>query len=77
MKPGFTTSNWNLRFKANSGNTLILHPKEFKQTMSVGKVMASVFWDSECVIMIDYLEKKKLLMDSTMHQKSSQNAEVR
>lgn len=36
-------------------------PKKFKQTASVGKVMASVFWDSEGVIMIDYLEKGKTI----------------
>ncbi|XP_066302907.1 histone-lysine N-methyltransferase SETMAR-like [Branchiostoma lanceolatum] len=32
-------------------------PKKFKRVASVGKVMASVFWDSEGVIMIDYLQK--------------------
>ena len=54
-KPGFPTSNLNQRFKANSGSTLVLHPGK----SSVGKLMASVFWDSEGVIMIDYLEKGK------------------
>ena len=44
-------------------------PKKFKQeTAYVGKVMASVFWDSSGIIIIDYLEKGKLLMDNTMHQ---------
>ncbi|CAH1241963.1 SETMAR [Branchiostoma lanceolatum] len=32
-------------------------PKKFKRVASVGKVMASVFWHSEGVIMIDYLQK--------------------
>lgn len=32
-------------------------PKKFKVASSAGKVMASVFWDAEGVIMIDYLEK--------------------
>ncbi|CAH1242186.1 SETMAR [Branchiostoma lanceolatum] len=32
-------------------------PKKFKRVASVGKVMASLFWDSEGVIMIDYLQK--------------------
>ena len=32
-------------------------PKKFKTMPSSGKVMASVFWDSVGVIMIDYLEK--------------------
>ena len=32
-------------------------PKEFKRVHSAGKVMASIFWDSQGVIMIDYLEQ--------------------
>lgn len=32
-------------------------PKKFKAQASAGKVMASIFWDSEGVIMIDYLGK--------------------
>ncbi|XP_063362897.1 histone-lysine N-methyltransferase SETMAR-like [Cydia amplana] len=32
-------------------------PKKFKVASSAGKVMASVFWDAEGVIMIEYLEK--------------------
>ena len=32
-------------------------PKKFKAVPSAGKVMASVFWDTEGIIMIDYLEK--------------------
>ena len=31
-------------------------PKKIKKVSSAGKVMASVFWDSQGVIMIDYLE---------------------
>ena len=31
-------------------------PKKFKTVSSAGKVMASVFWDSQGVIMIDYFE---------------------
>ena len=31
-------------------------PRKFRVTASAGKVMASVFWDSRGVIMIDYLE---------------------
>ena len=33
-------------------------PKKFKRVPSVGKVMASVFWDCEGVLMIDYLQKR-------------------
>ena len=32
-------------------------PKKFKVTASSGKVMASVFWDAEGVIMVDFLKK--------------------
>ena len=32
-------------------------PKKYKQVPSAGKVMASVFWDSRDIIMIDYLQK--------------------
>ena len=38
-------------------------PKKFKVTPSVGKVMASVFWDCDGVIMIDYLEKGRTITD--------------
>jgi len=36
-------------------------PKKFKVCASAGKVMASVFWDSQGVIMIDYLEQGKTI----------------
>ena len=32
-------------------------PKKFKRVHSAGKVMASIFWDSQEIIMIDYLEQ--------------------
>lgn len=34
-------------------------PVKFRKIASAGKVMASVFWDSEGVLMIDYLERGK------------------
>ena len=34
---------------------------KFKQAASVDKVMALVFWDSEGIIVIDYLEKRKII----------------
>ena len=34
-------------------------PKKAKTVLSAGKVMATVFWDSQGVIYIDYLEKGK------------------
>jgi len=34
-------------------------PVKFHKIASAGKIMASVFWDSEGVLMIDYLERGK------------------
>ena len=36
-------------------------PKKFKMVHSAGKVMASIFWDSEGMIMIDYLEQGRTI----------------
>lgn len=32
-------------------------PKKFRAVASAGKVMASIFWDSEGILLIDYLER--------------------
>ena len=37
-------------------------PKKFKRVHSAGKVMASIFWDSQGVIMIDYLEQGRTII---------------
>jgi len=37
-------------------------PKKAKTVPSAGKVMATVFWDSQGVIYIDYLEKGKTVI---------------
>ena len=39
-------------------------PKKFKRVPSAGKVMASVFWDSQGVIMIGYLEQGRTINDA-------------
>ena len=36
-------------------------PKKFKTQPSAGKVMATVFWDAQGVIMLDFLAKKSTL----------------
>ena len=36
-------------------------PKEFKRVSSAGKVMASVFWDTQGVIMIDHFEQGRTI----------------
>jgi histone-lysine N-methyltransferase SETMAR len=35
--------------------------KKTRPVPSTGKVMASVFWDAECILFIDYLEKGKTI----------------
>jgi hypothetical protein len=37
-------------------------PKKTRSGPSAGKVMASVFWDAEGVLFIDYLEKGKTII---------------
>ncbi|CAH2099845.1 unnamed protein product [Euphydryas editha] len=39
-------------------------PKKFKVLSSAGKIMASVFWNAEGIIMIDYLEKRASITGS-------------
>ena len=34
-----------------------LSPKKFKSVHSAGKALASIFWESQEVIMTDYLEQ--------------------
>ena len=36
-------------------------PKKFKTQHSAGKVMATVFWDAQGVIMLDFLAKKSTI----------------
>ena len=36
-------------------------PKKFKTQPSAGKVMATVFWDAQCVIILDFLAKKSTI----------------
>jgi histone-lysine N-methyltransferase SETMAR len=36
-------------------------PKKTRLVLSAGKVMASVFWDAEGILFIDYLEKGKTI----------------
>ena len=36
-------------------------PKKFKTQPSAGKVMATIFWDAQGVIMLDFLAKKSTI----------------
>ena len=39
-------------------------PKKFKRQPSAGKVMATVFWDAQGVILLDFLAKKSTITDA-------------
>ena len=41
-------------------------PKKFKRVHSAGKVIASIFWDSQGMIMIDYLEQGRTITVNIM-----------
>ena len=41
-----------------------LRPQKFKTQPSAGKVMATVFWDAQGVIMLDFLAKKSTTADA-------------
>ena len=41
-------------------------PKKFNTQPSAGKVMATVFWDTNGVIMLDFLPKRSKLLECTM-----------
>ena len=56
-------------------------PKKAKVVSSVGKVMASIFWDAKGILFIDYLQKGQTWMGNTMptcwgswERQSSQNS---
>ena len=47
--------------KAQSRQSVGPRPKKFKTQPSAGKVMATVFWDAQGVIMLDFLAKKSTI----------------
>jgi hypothetical protein len=58
MRLGFTITHQN----PNSGQKLaVQHQRRQVSIPSAGKVMASVFWDAEDILFIDYLEKGKTI----------------
>jgi len=60
MKLGFTITNQNPNSSQNSGQKPAV-PKKIKSIPSARKFMASVFWDAEGILFIDYLEKGKTI----------------
>ena len=43
------------------GRAEVSEAKEVQTEPSAGKVMATVFWDAQCVIMLDFLAKKRTI----------------
>ncbi|KAH0821121.1 hypothetical protein GEV33_001670 [Tenebrio molitor] len=59
MKHGFITMILKANRNPCNGNIRVLHPqRSLKVQHSAGKVMATVFWDSEGILLIDYLPRK-------------------
>jgi len=43
-------------------------PQKTRSVPSAGKIMASVFWDAEGILFIDYLEKGKIITRGILFQ---------
>jgi len=56
MRPGFTNSILKAKFNVWPGNAFSPPPRKFCIVASACKVMATVFWDAEGIVLIDYLE---------------------
>jgi hypothetical protein len=63
MRPGSTTSLLDQKEQASSTNTPILQhpPKKAKVIFSAGKIKATVFWDSKCIIHLDFNTSQKTI----------------
>lgn len=57
MKHGFIITRQNEKFNQNSGLNRDARLQKKLAVKSAGKVMASVFWDADRILMIDYLPK--------------------
>jgi hypothetical protein len=64
MRLGFTTFNQNPSYTVSRGkNPSFQRPKTLRQPPTAKKVMTSVFWNSEVVFMIDYLQKGQTITE--------------
>ena len=58
MRHGFTTLTQSKKLQSKQWkHPSSSPPKKFKRVHSAGKVMASIFWDNQGVLIIDYLEQ--------------------
>jgi hypothetical protein len=60
MRLGFTITHQNPNSSQNSEQKLVVQRLR-RSVPSAGKVMASVFWDAEGILFIDYLAKGKTI----------------
>jgi hypothetical protein len=70
MRLGFTITHQNPFSSQNGGQK----PKKTRSVPSAGKVMASVFWDTEGILFIDYLEKGKTILCQSFNQSRRKNS---
>ena len=62
MRPGSIIMSQRIKLKnRQSVGPGSPRPKKFKTQLSAGKVMATVFWDAQGVIMLDFLAKKSTI----------------
>ena len=61
MRHGFTTLTQSKMQSKQWKHPALPPPEQFMSVQSAGKVMASIFLDSQGVIMIDYLEKGRTI----------------
>ena len=61
MRPGSIIMSQRIKLKVASGLDGVSETKEVQTQPSAGKVMATVFWDAQLVIMLDFLAKKSTI----------------
>ena len=61
MRPGSIIINQRIKLSRQSVGPGSPRPKKFKMQPSAGQVMATVFWDAQGVIMLDFLAKKSTI----------------
>ena len=61
MRPGSIIMSQRIKLSRQSVGPESPRPKKFKMQTSAGKVMATVFWDAQGFIMLDFLAKKSTI----------------
>ena len=61
MRLGFIIMSQRIKLSRQWVGPWSLRPKKFKTQPSAGKVMATVFWDAEGVIMVDFLSMRSTI----------------